>query len=52
MERLEGGYCVVSKDGRVIKEISQVSRGDEISVDVTDGTIRATVNGVQERHAE
>ena len=52
VERLEGGYSVVSKDGRVIKEISQVSRGDEISVDVTDGTIRATVNGVQERHAE
>ncbi len=52
VERLEGGYSVASKDGRVIKEISQVSRGDEISVDVTDGTIRATVNGVQERHAE
>ncbi len=52
VERLEGGYSVVSKDGRVIKEISQVNRGDEISVDVTDGTIMATVNGVQERHAE
>ena len=49
IERLEGGYSVVSKDGRVIKEISRVKAGDEISVDVTDGTILATVNGVQNR---
>ena len=49
IERLEGGYSVVSKDGHVIKEISRVKAGDEISVDVTDGTILATVNGVQNR---
>lgn len=49
VERLEGGYSVVSREGRVIKEISQVQPGDEISVDVTDGTITATVQQVKNR---
>lgn len=49
VERLEGGYSVVSKNGKVIKNISGVTSGDEILVDVTDGTILATVNGVQKR---
>ena len=49
VERLEGGYSVVSTNSRVIKEISKVSIGDEISVDVTDGTITATVNNVVRR---
>ncbi len=44
MERLEGGYAVVSlSDGSVVKEISQVNIGDEIQVDVTDGMITAAV---------
>jgi len=51
VERLEGGYSVASKNGRVIKEISQVNAGDEISVDVTDGTIFANVTGMQKRDA-
>ncbi len=50
VERLEGGYSVVSKNGRVVKEISQVSPEDIISVDVTDGTITAQVQGVQRRN--
>jgi len=49
--RLEGGYSVVSKNGRVVKEISQVLPGDEILVDVTDGTIQAQVQTVRERKA-
>lgn len=49
VERLEGGYSVASKNGKVIKDISGVTSGDEILVDVTDGTILATVNGVQKR---
>ncbi len=52
VERLEGGYSVVSKNGQVIKEISQIMSGDKISVDVTDGTITATVNEVQTRKAK
>ena len=51
IERLEGGYSVASKNGKVIKDISGVTSGDEILVDVTDGTILATVNGVQKREA-
>jgi len=51
VERLEGGYSVASKNGKVIKDISGVTFGDEILVDVTDGTILATVNGVQKREA-
>jgi len=49
--RLEGGYAVASKDGRVIKEIAQVNPGDAISIDVTDGTILAQVQDVQKRQA-
>lgn len=49
LERLEGGYSVVSKGKHVIKEISQVACGDSICVDVTDGTINATVHSVQKR---
>ena len=49
--RLEGGYSVASKDGCVIKEIAQVSSGDTISIDVTDGTIFAQVQDVQKRQA-
>ena len=49
--RLEGGYSVTSKGGRVVKEIARVSVGDDISVDVTDGTIFAKVTDVQKRQA-
>jgi len=49
VERLEGGYSVVSRGGRVIKEISMVHPQDEIQIDVTDGTILATVQNVRKR---
>lgn len=49
LERLEGGYCVASRENQVIKKISQVDCGDSINIDVTDGTIKATVNSVQKR---
>jgi len=49
IDRLEGGYSVVSKDGRVIKEISTVKPQDEIQIDVTDGTILAIVQDIRKR---
>jgi exodeoxyribonuclease VII large subunit len=49
--RLEGGYSVTSKSGRVVKSIAQVSEGDDITVDVTDGIISARVQGMQKRQA-
>lgn len=50
VERLEGGYAVVSlPDGKVVKEISQVSTGDIIHADVTDGTITALVQSTGRR---
>lgn len=50
MERLEGGYSVVSlTDGTVIKKIDQVTLGEEVQIDVTDGTITAVVHEVTKR---
>ena len=51
VERLEGGYSVVSRNGHVVRKISQVTAGDEMEVDVTDGTIFATVQAVKKREA-
>ena len=52
VERLEGGYAVVSRGKCVVKEISQVNAGDKLAVDVTDGTIFADVTGVQKRETQ
>jgi len=50
MGRLEAGYAFVTRqDGPMIKTLSQVGIGDSINIDVTDGTIHATVQGVSER---
>lgn len=49
LERLEGGYSVVSREKQVIKQISQVACGDCLNIDVTDGTIKATVTSVRKR---
>jgi len=49
VERLEGGYAVVSKEGQVVTSISRVAPGEHISVDVTDGTILAQVQTVRKR---
>lgn len=51
LERLEGGYSVVSREKQVIKQISQVACGDSINIDVTDGTIKATVTSVRKRES-
>ena len=51
VERLEGGDSVVSRNGHVVRKISQVTAGDEMEVDVTDGTIFATVQAVKKREA-
>ena len=50
MGRLEGGYAfVTSSDGEIIKRKNQVRPGDELYVDITDGTIEAVVKEVRER---
>ncbi len=50
VERLQGGYAVASRsDGKVVKEISQVNPGEELLIDVTDGTIFTRVQKTQKR---
>lgn len=44
LEKLNKGFSyVVTDDGTVMKEISQVRRGDMLQIYVTDGTIKAEV---------
>jgi len=44
MGRLEAGYAFVTdKNGRMIKRAEQVTEGDRVNIDVTDGTIYAIV---------
>ena len=46
LDRLKGGYSYVSDDkGRNVRSIDAVSAGDELSVYVTDGMIKASVTG-------
>ncbi len=50
MERLQAGYAfVTTSSNRVVKEISQVSVGEELQIEVTDGTLVATINKIEER---
>ena len=43
--RLDQGWSIVTgADGSVVKSVDQVAVGDEITVRVSDGTIRTTVN--------
>ena len=44
LDRLMGGYSYVSDtDGKNVRSIKQVQKGDELSVYVTDGVIKAAV---------
>lgn len=43
LEKLSAGYSYVEKDGRAVKSIQDVTAGDELTIQVTDGTIFATV---------
>jgi len=50
MERLEGGYAFVSdRQGKAVRQITQVSEGETLYVDVTDGTMETVVKKVTER---
>ena len=43
LERLMGGYSYMAdENGKNIRSIEQVSKGDELSIYVTDGVIKAT----------
>jgi exodeoxyribonuclease VII large subunit len=45
---LERGYALVfDKNGRLVRDVVQVQRGDEISTRIAKGNIRATVEGTE-----
>ena len=50
MERLQAGYAFVTmSSNQIVKEVKQVTIGEELQIEVTDGTIVATVNKIEER---
>ena len=50
MERLQAGYAFVTTSSNcVVKEIKQVSVGEQLQIEVTDGTLIATINQIEER---
>lgn len=44
---LERGYSVATSGNKVVKSTSDVKKGSDIALRVTDGTIRCTVNGTE-----
>ncbi|WKA56396.1 exodeoxyribonuclease VII large subunit [Planococcus shixiaomingii] len=40
---MDRGYSIPYKNGEVVKSISQVAKGDQIAISMTDGTVNATV---------
>ena len=50
MERLQAGYAFVTTfSGHVVKEVQQVKVGEELRVDVTDGTMVTVVKQIELR---
>ena len=50
VRKLNQGFAYVEEaDGGVVKSIRQVEKGDELTVYVTDGLIRTSVNAVQKK---
>ena len=50
MERLQAGYAFVTTSSNcIVKEVKQVTIGEELQIEVTDGTIVATINKIEER---
>ena len=48
LRKLNGGYAFVSdSDGHVVTEISQIKKGDRISIAVTDGVIEAVADRIR-----
>ena len=48
LKKLNGGYAFVSDtDGHAVTEISQVKKGERLSVAVTDGVIEAVVDSIR-----
>ena len=49
LKKLNGGYAFVSDtDGHAVTEISQVKKGERLSVAVTDGVMEAVVDSIRE----
>ena len=48
LKKLNGGYAFVSApSGHAVTEISQVKKGDRLSIAVTDGTIEAVADSIR-----
>ena len=50
MERLQAGYAFVTTSShRVVRQVEQVTIGETLKIEVTDGTIEATINKIEKR---
>lgn len=50
LKRLNSGYAFVEKEGGIpIKSVKQVNEGDELILNLKDGTVGARVTGTQEK---
>ena len=48
LKKLNGGYAFVSApNGHAVTKISQVKKGDRLSIAVTDGTIEAVADSIR-----
>ncbi|MGL5972542.1 MAG: exodeoxyribonuclease VII large subunit [Oscillospiraceae bacterium] len=47
MSILDRGYCIIKKDNESIKSISNVKKGDEITLLISDGKIISTITDIK-----
>ncbi len=48
LNKLGGGYAYVSSEGKAVKSVSDVAVGGNLTVNLTDGTAKATVTEITE----
>ncbi|MBU1993025.1 exodeoxyribonuclease VII large subunit, partial [Patescibacteria group bacterium] len=49
VRQLKLGYSIASLDGKIIKSIRQVQRGDKVDILVSDGKIKSQVNDINNK---
>ena len=48
LAKLSGGYGYITKQGRTVSSVREVSMGDVLTIRVCDGTVQAVVEQVSE----
>ena len=52
LEKISGGYVYASHNGKVLKSVKDIKKGDEIELAVKDGNVRAVVDHIEEKDPE